>query len=73
MSVPVSSPRRLRQYAGLALVILVYLGGILGWTWAVQTVESPPAAPADTTAVVTPTADTPPVDRPGRIQGPDPR
>ena len=49
----VSSPRRYRQYAGLALVLLAYLGGILGWSWAVQTVETDRSAPADTTAVET--------------------
>lgn len=25
----------LRQYAGIAVVALAYLGGIVGWTWAV--------------------------------------
>ena len=39
---------RTRQYAGLALVVVAYLGGIIGWSWATLTVESEPAAP-DTT------------------------
>lgn len=46
------SSRRVRQYAGLALVILAYIGGIIGWSWAVQSVEAPDAPPADSTAVV---------------------
>jgi len=50
----VSSPRRYRQYAGLALVLLAYLGGILGWAWAVQTVETDRTVPADTTAIEAP-------------------
>lgn len=25
----------LRQYVGIAVVALAYLGGIVGWTWAV--------------------------------------
>lgn len=45
-------PTRYRRYAGLAIVILVYLGGILGWSWAVTTVESASTA-ADSTAVHT--------------------
>jgi len=53
----VSSSRRYRQYAGLALVLLAYVGGILAWTWAVQTVETDGAPAADTTAVETPAAD----------------
>ena len=38
-------PPPYRQYAGLALVILAYVGGILGWSWAVWQIESssPPA------------------------------
>ena len=32
-------PRRYRQYAGLALVIAVYLGGIGGWSCAVTNLE----------------------------------
>ncbi len=31
-----------RQYAGLAFVILTYVGGIIGWSCAVQQVESTP-------------------------------
>ena len=38
-------PRRYRQYAGLALVIAVYLGGIGGWSCAVTNLERA-AAPA---------------------------
>jgi len=51
------SSRRFRQYAGLTFVLLAYLGGILGWTWAVQTVETDDARPADTTAVEAPAPD----------------
>ncbi|MEF8940763.1 MAG: hypothetical protein V5A22_13035 [Salinivenus sp.] len=49
-----SASRRVRQYVGLALVILTYLGGIVGWTWAVQTVDADRAASTDTTTVVAP-------------------
>jgi len=55
----VSSPRRLRRYAGLVLVVLAYLGGILGWAWAVQTVETDRPAPADTPAVEAPAFESP--------------
>jgi hypothetical protein len=51
--------RRLRQYAGLALVVLAFLGGILGWTWALQTVETDDESPVDTTAVEGRRADLP--------------
>jgi hypothetical protein len=53
-----------RQYVGLALVILAYLGGIVGWTWAVQTVDADRSSPSDTTEVVTPgpDADSPPAE-----------
>lgn len=59
-----SSARRVRQYVGLALVILAYLGGIVGWTWAVQTVDADRSSPSDTTEVVTPgpDADSPPAE-----------
>jgi len=53
-SVSSTSSRRLRQYVGLALVVLAYVGGIIGWTWAVQTVDPPPSAPRDSTAVTAP-------------------
>jgi hypothetical protein len=36
---------RYRQYAGLALIILIYVGGIVGWSWATLTVEPDPTAP----------------------------
>ena len=39
---------RSRQYAGLAFVIIAYVGGIIGWSWATLTVESGPTDP-DTT------------------------
>lgn len=39
---------RSRQYAGLAFVIIAYVGGIIGWSWATLTVESGPTEP-DTT------------------------
>jgi hypothetical protein len=42
--------RRHRQYIGLAVVIITYVGGIIGWSWAVYTLDQTPDAPADTTA-----------------------
>jgi hypothetical protein len=45
------SSRRRRQYIGLAVVIIAYLGGIIGWSWAVSSLDRAPAPPADTTAV----------------------
>ena len=42
-------PHRLRQYAGLALVITAYVGGIIGWSCAVLKVENQPSSSADTT------------------------
>ena len=39
---------RSRQYAGLAIVIIAYLGGIIGWSWAAFSVDSAPTPP-DTT------------------------
>jgi hypothetical protein len=44
--------RRHRQYIGLAVVILTYLGGIVGWSWAVYTLDSPADSASDTTAVL---------------------
>ena len=44
--------RRHRQYIGLAVVILTYLGGIVGWSWAVYTLDSPADPSSDTTAVL---------------------
>lgn len=35
-----SSAHRIRQYAGIALVVVAYVGGILAWSWAVWTVDS---------------------------------
>lgn len=44
--------RRHRQYIGLAVVILAYVGGIIGWSWAVCSLDPATAeAPADTTSV----------------------
>ena len=40
--------QRLRQYAGLAVVIVAFLGGLVGWSWAVLSVEAGPSPP-DTT------------------------
>lgn len=42
------SSQRLRQYAGLAVVIVAFVGGIVGWSWAAFSVDSTPSAP-DTT------------------------
>ena len=42
------SNQRLRQYAGLAFVMIAYLGGIVGWSYAVSSVNSEPSPP-DTT------------------------
>lgn len=39
MPVPDDTPRY-RQYAGLALVIIAYVGGIIGWSCAVLQVEA---------------------------------
>ncbi|WP_263787371.1 hypothetical protein [Salinibacter grassmerensis] len=39
-----------RQYAGLAFVILTYVGGIIGWSCAVQQAE--PASPPENSAQV---------------------
>jgi len=39
-----------RQYAGLAFVILTYVGGIIGWSCAVQRVD--PSSPPDGAAQV---------------------
>ncbi len=44
-----SSDPRLRQYVGLAVVLLAFVGGLVGWSWAAYTTMSGPAAP-DTTA-----------------------
>lgn len=41
--------RRYRQYVGLTLVIVVFVGGIIGWTYATLQVDSSSPAPADTT------------------------
>lgn len=46
---------RTRQYAGLAFVIVAYLGGIIGWSWAALTVDPAPTPPDTThTRVETP-------------------
>ena len=42
-------PHRLRQYAGLALVIIAYVGGIIGWSCAVLEVDNQSSSAADTT------------------------
>lgn len=46
-------PPPYRQYAGLAFVILTYVGGIVGWSCAVQQVDStaPPEAAAQVQAL----------------------
>jgi hypothetical protein len=36
--------RRYRQYVGFAVVIVAYVGGIIGWSWAALTVDSNPSA-----------------------------
>lgn len=41
--------RRTRQYVGLAVVLIAFIGGLLGWSWAAYTTMSEPGA-ADTTA-----------------------
>lgn len=28
------SPSRVRQYIGLGVVAVAYIGGLIGWTWA---------------------------------------
>lgn len=43
------SSHRFRQYAGLALILVAYMGGMIGWTWAVQTVDSEGASASDGT------------------------
>ncbi len=48
------SRRRIRQYVGLGLVICMYLGGIVGWSWAVSTVESESATPDTTQTIPSP-------------------
>jgi len=45
------SSRRRRQYIGLAVVIIAYIGGIIGWSWAVSSLERAPDPPSDSTAV----------------------
>ena len=47
-----SSNRRTRQYVGLAVVLIAFVGGLLGWSWAAYTTMSEPEA-ADTTAGTT--------------------
>lgn len=42
-----ASSRPARQYAGLALIIVAYVGGIIGWSWAALTAE--PAPPPSST------------------------
>lgn len=45
------SESRFRSYLGLALVIVAYVGGIIGWSCAALTVDSDNSAP-DTAQVV---------------------
>ena len=49
-----SSPNRTRQYVGLAIIVIAFIGGIIGWSWAALTVEpaETSAAPADSTQAV---------------------
>lgn len=42
-------PHPYRQYVGLALVIIAYVGGIIGWSCAVRQVEERPSTAVDTT------------------------
>lgn len=42
------SNQRWRQYAGLAFVIVAYVGGIVGWSWAVFAVDPEPSSPGTT-------------------------
>jgi uncharacterized alpha/beta hydrolase family protein len=39
------SSQRIRQYVGIAVVILAFVGGLIGWTWATLTVEPADTAP----------------------------
>lgn len=41
-------PNPSRQYAGLALVLIAYVGGIIGWSCAVLNTSSPSTSDADT-------------------------
>lgn len=41
-------PHPFRQYAGLALVLIAYVGGIIGWSCAVLDVSSSPTSDTDT-------------------------
>jgi hypothetical protein len=41
-----SSSHHTRQYVGLAIIIIAFIGGIIGWSWAALTV-----GPAETSAV----------------------
>lgn len=46
--------RRHRQYAGLVIIVVAFVGGILGWSWAALSVDReapPPRDATDTTAV----------------------
>lgn len=45
--------RRIRQYVGLALLVVAYVGGIIGWTWATLQIDKSEPAPPDTTQVRT--------------------
>lgn len=42
----------MRQYLGLAVVLIAFVGGLIGWSWAAYTTMSEPGA-ADTTAAGT--------------------
>ncbi|MFB6231332.1 MAG: hypothetical protein ABEL04_09260 [Salinibacter sp.] len=60
--------RRYRQYLGLVFLIVVFVGGMIGWTCATLQVKSSGPAPADTTGsvqvnTVVLRASVPPVDR----------
>lgn len=48
------SDQRYRQYAGLAVVIVAFVGGIVGWSWAALSVESGPSSPDSTHTRVEP-------------------
>ncbi len=47
-------PHPSRQYAGLALVLIAYVGGIIGWSCAVLDVSSSPSADTDPAQVHSP-------------------
>ena len=63
-------PHRLRQYAGLALVIIAYVGGIIGWSCAVLEVDNQSSSAADTTQAHRTHAESLPVGAPRLVAPP---